>query len=243
MYSSSHHSPPTPTQNMDTKQAIELLKSALPSAAFAMPGTPEYAAIAAQYQSDTLSETNPACFVQPSSTEEVSIFVKTIKPFALSGATPFAIVGLGQQPAPSCSNIDAPGITLSLRRLKGVHVKDGKVEVGGGENWGSIYDALVERGLGFTGGRSYRSGIGGLALAGRSRCIPSPFEKLNWLLNSNIGGLSFVSSREGFICDNVSIFRCHISEFRKRILYMYPCLSLLFPRINSKGINYQRIGP
>lgn len=157
---------------MDTKQVIDVLKSALPGAIIALPGTSEYAEISGQYQSAACAEISPACFVQPSSAEEVSIFVKTIKPFALNGTAPFAIVGLGQQPALLCSNIEAPGITLSLQRLKGVRVKDGEVEVAGGENWGSVYDALAEQGLGFSGGRSYRSGIGGLALAGRPKLHP-----------------------------------------------------------------------
>lgn len=199
-------------QEMDTKQAIEELKRALPSATIAWPGTTEYATVRDQYQNAACAETTPACFVQPSSVEEVSIFVKTIKPFALSGTTPFAIVGLGQQPALLCSNIEAPGITLTLQHLKGVRVKDGEVEVAAGENWGSVYDALVERGLGFSGGRSYRSGIGGLALAGRSSFITSQIEPFTWLLSSHIGGLSFVSSREGFISDSVSSFTYHFPE-------------------------------
>lgn len=161
---------------MDTEQAIEALKRALPDAIIALPGTTEYTVISDQYQSAACAEMTPACFVQPSSTQDVSTFVNTIKPFALSGTAPFAIVGLGQQPAPRCSNIEAPGITLSLRHLKGICVKDGEVEVAGGENWGSVYDALAERGLDFSGGRSYRSGIGGLALAGRPRFIPSQLE-------------------------------------------------------------------
>ncbi|KAH9909566.1 FAD-binding domain-containing protein [Xylariomycetidae sp. FL2044] len=176
---------------MSTSQAIEALKSALPGAVFAFPGSTEYIAIMKQYQSGTASELSPACFVQPSNADEFSIFVKAIKPFALSGAAPFAIVGLGQQPAARCSNIKAPGITLSLQRLKGIAIKDGVVEVAAGESWGPVYDMLAERGLGFSGGRSYRSGIGGLALA---------------------GGLSFVSSREGFISDNVLNYEVVLSS-------------------------------
>ncbi|KAI1402647.1 hypothetical protein F4819DRAFT_495927 [Hypoxylon fuscum] len=76
-------------------------------------------------------------------------------------------------------------ITPACIRLKGISVKDGVVQVAAGESWGPVYDKLGETGLGFSGGRSFRSGIGGLALA---------------------GGLSFVSSREGFICDNVLNF-------------------------------------
>ncbi|KAI0502855.1 hypothetical protein F5B22DRAFT_653566 [Xylaria bambusicola] len=74
-----------------------------------------------------------------------------------------------------CSDIDPSW-------MKGISVGDGVVQVAAGESWGPVYDKLGEIGLSFSGGRSSRSGIGGLALA---------------------GGLSFVSSREGFISDSV----------------------------------------
>ncbi|CAJ2503964.1 Uu.00g113580.m01.CDS01 [Anthostomella pinea] len=160
-------------EEMDATEAIEALRRALPDARFAQHGSPDYDELNHFYQSGLCSDITPACIVQPATVEEVATFVKTIKPFSLSGRAPFAIVGRGQQP---------DGITLSLQRLKGIDVKDGVVQVGAGETWGPVYDKLGEAGLGFSGGRSYRSGIGGLALA---------------------GGLSFVSSREGFISDNV----------------------------------------
>ncbi|KAI0481794.1 hypothetical protein F4859DRAFT_476025 [Xylaria cf. heliscus] len=169
---------------MDTTQAIKALQHALPAAHFAQRGSPDYEELNHIYQSGLCSDLTPACIVQPTTVQDVSTFVKTIKPFALSGKAPFAIVGGGQQPAPGCSNIQ-DGITLSLQRLKGITIKDDVVEVAAGESWGPVYDQLGEAGLGFSGGRSYRSGIGGLALA---------------------GGLSFVSSREGFICDSVVNF-------------------------------------
>lgn len=168
-------------QIMDTTQAIEALQQALPAIQFAKRGSTEYDEFKKIYQSGLCSDIDPAWVVQPTTTEEVSTFVKTIKPFALNGTARFAIVGGGQQPAPGCSNIEN-GITLSLHGLKGIDVKEGRVEVAAGESWGPVYDKLGEVGLGFSGGRSYRSGIGGLALA---------------------GGLSFVSSREGFISDSV----------------------------------------
>ena len=40
------------------------------------------------------------------------------------------------------------------------------MEVAASESCGPVYDKLGETGLGFSGGRSFRSGIGGLALAG-----------------------------------------------------------------------------
>lgn len=97
---------------MDTTQAVEALRRALPAAHFAQPGSSDYDGLNHVYQSGLCSDITPACIVQPSTTDDVSTFVKTIKPFALSGKAPFAIVGGGQQPAPGCSNIQ-DGITLS----------------------------------------------------------------------------------------------------------------------------------
>ncbi|KAI0200125.1 FAD-binding domain-containing protein [Astrocystis sublimbata] len=170
---------------MNTTETIEALRRALPATQFTERGSAEYDDFKQLYQSGLCSDINPAWAAQPTTAEEVSTFVKTIKPFALNGKAPFAIVGGGQQPAPGCSNIES-GITLSLQGLKGIDIKDGVVQVAAGESWGPVYDKLGEVGLGFSGGRSYRSGIGGLALA---------------------GGLSFVSSREGFISDGVVNFQ------------------------------------
>ncbi|KAI0146089.1 hypothetical protein GGR57DRAFT_494344 [Xylariaceae sp. FL1272] len=86
----------------------------------------------------------------------------------------------------TCSDIDP-----AYFRLKGIGLTGDVVQVAAGESWGPVYDKLGETGLGFSGGRSFRSGIGGLALA---------------------GGLSFVSSREGFICDSVVNFEVVLSS-------------------------------
>ncbi|KAI0389167.1 FAD-binding domain-containing protein [Xylariaceae sp. FL0594] len=150
---------------MDVDKAIDALKQKLPQGQFALRGTEAY---------EELSRS-------PKTVEEVSIFVRTIRPFALRGEAPFAIFGAGQQPAIGCNNIQ-DGITLNLSLLKGIEVKDGVVEIAAGERWGSIYKKLDPLGLSVAGGRSSRNGIGGLALQ---------------------GGLSFFSSREGFISDNV----------------------------------------
>ncbi|KAI0449993.1 FAD-binding domain-containing protein [Xylaria acuta] len=44
-------------------------------------------------------ETQPAAIFRPRSADGVSTFVRTIRAFALSGQAPFAIFGVGQQPA------------------------------------------------------------------------------------------------------------------------------------------------
>lgn len=169
---------------MDMSKAIEALKQALPGAEFAVRGTQEHETRnRATYQSALQSDIVPACIVRPRTREEVSTFVKTIRPFVLAGEAAFAIVGGGRQPAPGCSNIQ-DGITLNLGLLRGIEIGDGVVGIAAGETWGPVFDKLVEQGLGCQGSRSSKGGIGGLALA---------------------GGLSLFSSREGFISDDVSL--------------------------------------
>ncbi|KAI0008000.1 hypothetical protein F4779DRAFT_618996 [Xylariaceae sp. FL0662B] len=167
---------------MDVTKAIEALQRALPSSQFALRGTDEYKALnSSTYQSGLNSDFNPACILQPKSKEEVSTFLTTIRPFVITGEAAFAIVGGGRQPAPGCSNINN-GITLNLARLRGIDIHHGNVSIAAGELWGSVYEKLGEQGLGCAGSRSAKGGIAGLALT---------------------GGLSFFSSREGFICDDV----------------------------------------
>ncbi|KAK9799244.1 hypothetical protein SCARD494_02425 [Seiridium cardinale] len=172
----------TLTTKMSISEAIEALKLALPGVEFALRGTEEHNALnRSSYQSALQSDIVPACIVRPRTKEDISTFVKTLKPFILANKAAFAIVGGGRQPAPGCSNIQ-DGITLNLGLLNGIEVNDGIVSIAAGENWGSVYDKLVEQGLGCSGSRSGKGGIGGLALS---------------------GGLSLFSSREGFICDDV----------------------------------------
>ncbi|KAK7749285.1 hypothetical protein SLS62_008254 [Diatrype stigma] len=167
---------------MDASKAINALKEALPGSHLALPGTEEYETLnTGTYMSGLCIDITPGAIFQPKSKDEVAAFVRTIKPFVASGDAAFAIVGGGRQPAPGCSNIQ-DGITLNLGLLKGVEVKDDVVSIGAGEQWGEVYDKLAPLGLGVSGSRSSKGGIAGLALA---------------------GGLSFNSSRQGFICDDV----------------------------------------
>ncbi|KAK2745534.1 hypothetical protein FQN57_003659 [Myotisia sp. PD_48] len=162
-------------------QAIEALKAALPVEQFAFPGTEHYDTLNKSYLSALQSDITPACIFRPKTKEEVSVFLKTINPFVVKGEISFAIRGGGQQPIPGCCNIQ-DGITLDLSLLTGVELKQDRVLIAAGERWGPVYEKLTPEGLAVTGGRSWRGGIGGLALQ---------------------GGLSFFSTREGFVCDNV----------------------------------------
>lgn len=169
---------------MDVSKVIEALRAALPGVEFTVRGTSEHEALnQGTYQSALQSDIVPACIVRPRTKDEVATFVKTMRPFIIAGQAAFAIVGGGRQPAPGCSNIEG-GITLNLGLLNGIQIEDGVVSIAAGETWGPVFDKLVEQGLGCSGSRSYKGGIGGLNLS---------------------GGLSFFSSREGFMVDDVSV--------------------------------------
>ncbi|KAI1172627.1 hypothetical protein F4777DRAFT_581779 [Nemania sp. FL0916] len=167
---------------MDVTPAIEALKAALPAEQFVLRGTQEFQALnKGTYQSGLNRDITPACIVQPRSAQEVSAFLVTIAPFVAKGEAAFAIVGAGRQPAPGCNNIQ-DGITLNLGLLKGIDVRDGYVAIGAGENCSPVFEKLEEQGLACAGARSAKGGFAGLALS---------------------GGLSFFSSKDGFVCDDV----------------------------------------
>ncbi|KAI1360158.1 hypothetical protein F5Y08DRAFT_343948 [Xylaria arbuscula] len=170
-------------------QAISALREALPHARLITPNaTEEYQTLNNSYLSGFESDLLPAAIFLPESKEDVAAFVRSIQPFA--NEVKFAIRAAGQQPLPGCANVE-DGITVDLRSLRGLHMQDKIVQVAAGERWGSVYEFLEPHGLGVTGGKSTSCGIGGLATQ---------------------GGLSFYSSREGFICDNVVSFEVVVAS-------------------------------
>jgi FAD/FMN-containing dehydrogenase len=170
-------------------QVVSLLKDALPNCHLVMPETEEeYSTLNTSYLSGFESDLSPECIFLPRSKEEIAAFVRTIQPFI--GSVEFAIRAAGRQPLPGCANIHG-GITVDLRNLRGIQIQGEHVEIAAGELWGSVYEYLEPYGLGVTGGKSTTCGIGGLATQ---------------------GGLSFFSSREGFICDNVVNFEVVVAS-------------------------------
>lgn len=165
---------------MASAQVISALKGLFPGEQLVLPGTEAYSEANQSYLSACLSDYNPAAFVRPRNSAEVAAFLRLAKDHDIQ----FAVRGGGQQPLEACSNID-DGITLDLSLITGVELKGGHVSVGAGEHWLAVYEKVQSAGLAVGGSRSGKGGIGGLSLS---------------------GGLSFFSSREGFICDNVINF-------------------------------------
>jgi FAD/FMN-containing dehydrogenase len=192
-----------------TNASVKALKDNFPDDCVAISGTSDYDKLNRSYLSLLQSELTPAAIFLPRNKDDVAKFVRLLKPLVLDGNVGFAIRGAGQQPVPGCSNIENPGITIDLQHLTGIEVKDGVVSLGAGERWGAIYEKLSEQGLGVTGSRSSLGGIGGLALAGTIKPAQLFFIIL---LIVNSGGLSFFSSREDFICDNVVSYEVVLSD-------------------------------
>ncbi|KAF2658697.1 FAD-binding domain-containing protein, partial [Lophiostoma macrostomum CBS 122681] len=145
-------------------------------------GTEEFNAQNATYAAQQNSEIVPAAIFLPEAKEDVAEFIRLITPTAKDGSFAFVIRGGGACPLPYGTNIEKPGITLDLAHLNQITVLEESVSIGAGASWGAVYEALDGTGRGVSGSRSSKGGIGGLALQ---------------------GGLSFFSSREGCIADNV----------------------------------------
>ena len=71
------------------------------------------------------------------------------------------------------NNIDAPGVTIDLGRMTAINIAADKrsVQVGPGNRWGPVYDALAVEDLIVVGGRSNTVGVGGYLLGGAFRSV------------------------------------------------------------------------
>lgn len=152
---------------MSTAPVIAALKEAFPADQLHLQGTEEFDKLNGSYLSALENDITPAAIFLPKTTNDVSTFLVTIKPFAVSGDVAFAIRGAGQQPLPGCANIEG-GVTVDLCLLTGIdlNLNTGMVSIAAGERWGAVYEKLHDHGLAVTGSRSAKGGIGGLALSG-----------------------------------------------------------------------------
>jgi FAD/FMN-containing dehydrogenase len=96
----------------------------------------------------------------------------------------FAVRGGGHMPLIGSNSIDAPGILLSMTKLKTIVLSEDKTvaSIGPGNRWLNVYEYLEPHGLVVVGGRVGQVGVSGLLLG---------------------GGISFYSNQYGFASDNV----------------------------------------
>jgi FAD/FMN-containing dehydrogenase len=136
----------------------------------------------------------PNCIVQPRSTEDVALAVKTLSVASVLKQCKFAIRSGGHTPYAGASNIK-DGVTIDLQYISAVDydAEASIVKVGPGATWDKVFTTLEPLGVITTGGRSSTVGVGGLTLG---------------------GGISYFSPEHGLICDNVLEFEVVLADGR-----------------------------
>lgn len=157
-----------------------------------LPGQTAYKSRLGSYFDVKQQSITPNCIVQPKTTEEVALAVKTL--VASGRSCEFAIRSGGHTPYAGASNIDK-GVTIDLQHISSVEydADNSLVKVGPGAIWNDVFLALEHRGVITTGGRSSTVGVGGLTLG---------------------GGISYHSAEHGLICDNVLQFEVVLADGR-----------------------------
>lgn len=124
------------------------------------------------------------CILQPRSSEEISLAVKTLTD--ASSPCHFAIRSGGHTLNAGASNIE-DGATTDLKYISAVNyvANDNSVEAGPGATWDDVFTTLEPLSIITTRGRSSSVSVGGLTLE---------------------GGISYFSPEQGLICDNVLKF-------------------------------------
>ena len=174
----------TTTSSAECESACSSIYTLLgPDKVFTYPSIPtELLTGPGGYFSVQQQETIPVCHVLPSSASDVSGVVNIIG----NHECIFAVKSGGH--AQFSGSSSAPGgITLDLRNLNGlalVNDSDGvtTAQIGTGNRWGNVYDFIGPKNITVTGGRDSDVGVGGFLLG---------------------GGISFISRRYGWGCDNV----------------------------------------
>ncbi|KAL8645053.1 MAG: hypothetical protein Q9210_006923, partial [Variospora velana] len=106
---------------------------------------------------------SPDCFVQPTSTEDVSKIVGLLS----RNSCRFAVKSGGHGLPVGASNIDE-GVTIDLGRMKDVKLSADKkiAAVQSGAKWRDVYSTLDAQGYAVPGGRAAGVGVGGLTTGG-----------------------------------------------------------------------------
>ncbi|KAB8266935.1 hypothetical protein BDV30DRAFT_247247 [Aspergillus minisclerotigenes] len=169
-----------PTTAFATNHACKLVESKI-SGRISYPGTTTYNSSIASYYGDQERALSPNCIFRPTTTAEVSEFVKLVT--SNNSTSKFAVRGGGHTFWTGAANIES-GITVDLRLINQVELSEDKTiaRIGGGAVWDIAYSQLVPYNLTVMGGRIPGIGVGGFATG---------------------GGITFASREHGFSCDNI----------------------------------------
>ncbi|KAI0903588.1 putative oxidoreductase [Ustulina deusta] len=154
-------------------------------------GTDEFDDYLSSYYTKQSATLRPLCIVSPTTSDDVSSIVQTISLLSEtigehdSSRCHFAVRSGGHGIPEGASNI-ADGVTIDLRSLDGIEIKEGNIaSLGVGATWDQVYIELEPLGLSVAGGRNAGVGVGGLTTG---------------------GGISYFSPRYGWSCDSIVNF-------------------------------------
>ncbi|WEW61923.1 hypothetical protein PRK78_007423 [Emydomyces testavorans] len=152
------------------------------------PGLIPYAANKGSYWAKQQSDLSPSCFLAAKGSRSVAMALTVSQ----KTQCPFAVRGGGHSIVPGASNTDV-GITIDLRAFDEVKLSGDKkiVSVGPGATWLDVYKVLDQHDLTVVGGRASTVGVSGLTLG---------------------GGISFISGRGGFACDNIMKYQVMMAD-------------------------------
>ncbi|KAF9731660.1 hypothetical protein PMIN07_001846 [Paraphaeosphaeria minitans] len=127
-------------------------------------GGSQYYQTLVQVPYSAICEKDPACFVTPETSADVSLIMRVLT----ATNTKFAIRSWGHLPLPGWNAVGSDGVVISLERLqKKVLSPDKKYAVlGPGQNWATVYDWIEDQGVQVVGGRDPGVGVGGFLLGG-----------------------------------------------------------------------------
>lgn len=146
--------------------ACNALSTALGESKVFGPNDPAFIESTTSYFSAFENELKPACIIRPTCAKDVSVTLSTFKPYADCGEQ-LAIRGGGHMSGPGSANINN-GVTIDMRGLTGIEVDNDEkvVKIASGEYWANVYEKLDPMGLGLSGGRAAKVGVGGFVLGG-----------------------------------------------------------------------------
>ncbi|KAM0278919.1 hypothetical protein ACHAQH_004886 [Verticillium albo-atrum] len=150
------------------------------------PGSEAYEARLQTYSTSAALE--PWCMVQPSTSADVPVTIKTL----VAGDCPFGIRG-GGHGAHALSNGVEHGTTIDFGNMNGTtwNPRSRLASVQPGGHWQSVYYELAPYGVALTGGRAGTVGTGGFVSG---------------------GGNSFHSASHGMGCDTVANFKVVLAD-------------------------------
>ncbi|PIA90436.1 Bifunctional solanapyrone synthase [Cercospora beticola] len=141
-------------------------------------------------------DVRPRCILRPASVEAVSKATQILARGAKTwpGKCQFAIKSGGHTPFREAATLD-DGIVIDLSKMpsEGLAEDQSSITVSPATKWDQLYEQLDPLNLTVVGGRVAGVGVGGLVLG----C-----------------GISYVSSKHGFACDNVENFQVVLSSGR-----------------------------